>query len=130
MFTSYSRFHGVIAHLLFVQFFLFIVSLDLFKPRFKDMYWVLLLHVVLLFLSLGMSHAFNTNFANMLRPTGFLRNFEDSISQPVIVVIVFVGILIGDLIGYFLVAKPYGWLRRRKEKSPSHEELIHKLQDD
>ena len=124
-FTSFNRAHSFIYHMMFIQFFAFIVALDLFRARYRDLLWVLGIHFVLMTISLGAAIALNTNFANFQGGTGVFGMIADGMGMWQLRVLIFVGVLGADIIVFLGAGLPYSKLRERyATKSPVEELLV------
>jgi len=114
--TDFDAFHSYFYHLMFIQFFIFIIALDLFRPRFVIFMAAAAANIMLLVLSLIMAHTVNVNFFNFLGGTGVLAYVSDGLGLFGFTVLLFVASIILSFIAYFGIGLPYDRLRRKWRK--------------
>lgn len=117
LFNNWGAFHSFVYHLMFIQFLIFIIALDLFRPKIKYFLFVLPLIFGLLSISLVMAHVLQVNYFNLLYGTGPFAYISENWGQWVLVVILFALSLAAGCLAFFAFGIPYELVRQRFRKT-------------
>lgn len=117
VFGSFGNFHTFIYHHLILLFTLTLLTLHLYKPKFKDIFWIVVAFVVYFVVVTSVANATGVNYVNVLyNIVGFLDAIRTNLGYGAYLAFMFVAGTGGNVAAHAVFTLWYNRVQSRKLK--------------